>query len=151
MTPRILLRTVRPDDLRALSEVEDACFGPGTRFPPEAIAEMIAATDTSGIVAEFDGRLVGFAFQLLHGNDGAATIITVDVHPGFQRRGIGRSLVRNTLDIAKGLGARRTILQVAIDNDPAVELYKSLGFQKSGVIKDFYGEKKDAWEMERKL
>ncbi|MBK5289706.1 MAG: GNAT family N-acetyltransferase, partial [Acidimicrobiia bacterium] len=49
--------------------------------------------------------------------------------PGAQGLGLGRALVLAGLaDLNARRGARRAILYVAADNDPAVSLYSSLGF-----------------------
>lgn len=53
-------------------------------------------------------------------------ITELHVHPGFQQRGIGRSLITTITD---AVGLPRSILS-AIDTDsPARGLYRALGYQ----------------------
>uniref|UniRef100_A0AAU1LYM1 GNAT family N-acetyltransferase n=1 Tax=Streptomyces sp. NBC_00148 TaxID=2903626 RepID=A0AAU1LYM1_9ACTN len=94
-----------------------------------------------------DGRLVGFVYGLPNsrthwwstvvepylratGSDGwlddSFVITELHVHPGFQQRGIGRSLITTITD---AVGLPRSILS-AIDTDsPARGLYRALGYQ----------------------
>ena len=56
-------------------------------------------------------------------------IANVGVHPDYQRRGIARQLMEASLNMIQQRGGKRAILQVDADNIPALNLYKSLGFQ----------------------
>lgn len=55
-------------------------------------------------------------------------IANVAVHPEYQRRGIARRLMQNTMNMIRQRGGTRAILQVDHDNAPARHLYHSLGF-----------------------
>jgi ribosomal protein S18 acetylase RimI-like enzyme len=50
------------------------------------------------------------------------------VDPGFRRRGIAASMIRQVLDRLKQLGVRTVFLWVLDGNDSATRLYKRLGF-----------------------
>jgi len=56
----------------------------------------------------------------------------VFVAPGARGRGIGRTLVQHALAHAFGHGVRRVNLLVYLPNEPAVCLYRSLGFEPCG-------------------
>jgi N-acetylglutamate synthase len=56
----------------------------------------------------------------------ALACLAVDVRA--RRRGIGRALTRAALHAAVQQGARRAFLQVEESNEPAIEMYSSLGF-----------------------
>jgi ribosomal protein S18 acetylase RimI-like enzyme len=53
------------------------------------------------------------------------SIATLIVHPGYQRRGIGRSLVAEALHRGRGMAFS---VSVAAKNVPALALYRELGF-----------------------
>jgi [ribosomal protein S18]-alanine N-acetyltransferase len=55
-----------------------------------------------------------------------------------QRRGIGRALLTDLLAEAARRGARRTLLEVAVDNAPAQKLYAEFGFEPVGVRRGYY-------------
>lgn len=56
----------------------------------------------------------------------------LDVHPSFQRRGIGRQLITYGLEYAGRLKMTQVSLLVDPKNVPAVRLYQSVGFKKTG-------------------
>jgi len=58
------------------------------------------------------------------------------VHPDYQNQKIGRQLVTTVLDLAdQWLKLVRIQLEVFIDNQPAIQLYQSLGFVIEGTCK----------------
>lgn len=77
--------------------------------------------------------------------------IGVLVHPGYQRRGIGRMLMEKLIDIADNwISVKRIELEVIEDNTPAINLYKKLGFIQEGIKKHYVmknGEYKSAIMM----
>ncbi|MCU0496193.1 MAG: GNAT family N-acetyltransferase [Anaerolineae bacterium] len=65
---------------------------------------------------------------------GSAWIIAnVGVHPNYQRRGIARKLMIASLEMIRARGGDTAILQVDYLNEPAKNLYLSLGFIHEGV------------------
>lgn len=60
----------------------------------------------------------------------------LEVHEDFHRRGVGRALVTKLLELAdRWLGLVRVELHVNADNDRAVRLYESFGFEKEGRLR----------------
>jgi len=55
-------------------------------------------------------------------------VFSIEVHPGQQRRGIGRALLRGCVDWAKSRHIERLELYTRDDNDRARALYESEGF-----------------------
>lgn len=72
---------------------------------------------------------------------------TIGVDPAYQGRGIGRRLLRELLDFARG-GV--VYLEVRTDNDAALALYRSVGFQRVGLRRRYYRVSgADAYTMRR--
>lgn len=76
-------------------------------------------------------------------------LLNVGVHPGYRRAGLGRELIRLYLDVCARTGVRRSYLEVAPGNDPAVRLYRQLLFRPVGTRKRFYRGRHDALVMVR--
>ncbi|MGY5858471.1 MAG: GNAT family N-acetyltransferase, partial [Candidatus Thorarchaeota archaeon] len=55
-------------------------------------------------------------------------VAMVATHPDYRRRGLARKLVNAAIDHAKELGAKLCVLEVLDVNEPAYNLYRSLGF-----------------------
>lgn len=82
-----------------------------------------------GFVWEQDGRIVGTVIVQKMGNDPTRWLVgTVATHPDYRRRGIARRLVGRALAHARGHGAQTCVLDVEVDNEPACQLYRGLGF-----------------------
>lgn len=70
------------------------------------------------------------AFALVSLDRGMAEFGAVIVNPTIRGAGLGRRLVTGIVAWAKSAGAERIFLQVALENDVARGLYRSLGFSE---------------------
>ena len=103
-------------------------------------------------LAARDGdKLVGYAgLAFVAGPPNAeAEIHTIGVDPAYQRRGIGRDLLRGLLSVADA--ARATVfLEVRTDNAAARALYEDEDFTVVGMRKRYYQPSgADAYTMRR--
>lgn len=158
----ITIRRATPDDAEAIGRIFDTPRALwGTLQVPHMSVEMrrkrIAEADahTYPLVAVVDGEVVG---QLtLHGNarerrkhTGGLGIVVRDDRQG---RGVGTALMAVCLDMADNwLNIHRMELEVFVDNEPAIHLYKKFGFVIEGRLVDFGfrdGEYVDVYAMGR--
>jgi mycothiol synthase len=85
------------------------------------------------LLHERDGRLAAFCWTKLHHElaGPVGEIYVVAVHPDFHGLGLGRSLTVAGLRHLHSVGATEGMLYVDGDNESAVGLYLSLGFQRA--------------------
>ena len=76
-----------------------------------------------------------------------AEIVTLDVHPRWRRRGLGRELLRLAGAGAATRGVCRVRLHVAADNAAALALYRGEGYRVTGLVPDYYGPGRNALAM----
>src|SRR5699024_6485813 len=96
------------------------------------------------------GTLIGYAGLWFDGDD--AQVMTIAVAPDRQGRGTGRLLLGALLAEARMLGARSVLLEVRVDNEPALRLYEAAGFLRLGLRKRYsQPEDVDAWTMRLEL
>ncbi|GLY96364.1 ribosomal protein S18-alanine N-acetyltransferase [Actinoplanes sp. NBRC 103695] len=62
----------------------------------------------------------------------------IAVRRDAQKRGVGRTLLEALLAEAAAQGSRRTLLEVAVDNEPAQRLYARYDFEPVGIRRGYY-------------
>jgi GNAT superfamily N-acetyltransferase len=114
-----------PDDGRATLSADVPEYGPGgQRLLSLVTAERPRAWHA---VARVDGHFAGRAWSLVAGD--IAGIYDMEVWPEFQRRGLGRALLRTVCAAARAAGATRIILNATAVGEP---LYSAEGFVHIG-------------------
>ena len=97
-------------------------------------------------VAEDKGGLIGFCWTKIHGahthshsgedydhgHDALGEIYVLAVNPDYKGQGVGRDLTITGLNYLKYQGLNNVMLYVGVENKPAFNLYKSLGFNEFG-------------------
>ena len=134
-----MIRPARPDDAAALRALDRAIWGwdhSPAPCPPEG-----APFEVEGVlVAEDGGELAGYVAlghpTRLQSNRHVLLVRGLGVAPAFQRRGIGRELLRAAAEEARRRGARRLTLRVLSTNAGARALYEACGFVVEGVLRD---------------
>lgn len=135
------IRPVRPEDaeaayaLRLLPSVIDGTLA----IPSARIGETRGRLERLGpddhtFVAVVDGLVVGMAgLHVGTGKHRHTGSLGMMVHDQFQGRGIGRELLEALLHVADNfIGLTRVELEVFPDNERAVRLYESCGFEHEG-------------------
>ncbi|HLC76939.1 MAG TPA: GNAT family N-acetyltransferase [archaeon] len=79
-----------------------------------------------------NGTPVGIGAAMTDGND--CYIISVCVHPDYQRRQIGRGIIEQVVKTAKERGYARARLNVPKRNPSVKEFYKKLGFRSTDEL-----------------
>jgi ribosomal protein S18 acetylase RimI-like enzyme len=85
--------------------------------------------DGVALIAEQDGNAVGFIFCVL-GDRGRKTAHVTDIYvrPEARGQGIGRALLAEVVEPARGAGLDHVSLEVMLRNTEARHLYERLGF-----------------------
>jgi ribosomal protein S18 acetylase RimI-like enzyme len=106
-------------------------------------------------VCETEGKLVGMAFLLPSGNPTDiypadwSYIRMVGVQPGYEGRGIARTLTTMCMEEAQRLGETTIALHTSEFMDAARHIYGSLGFREVKEIPERFGKK--YWLFKREL
>jgi ribosomal-protein-alanine N-acetyltransferase len=78
-------------------------------------------------------------------------IISVAVMPDFRKLGIGYSLVAQALSALSAHHADECYLEVRLNNLPAINLYRKMGFEITRTIPHYYFDGFDAYVMTKLL
>lgn len=76
-----------------------------------------------------------------------AEVLAIAVAPGFQKRGIGRKLLRCAEKRVEEWGEKRLFLHTARENLPAQKLFLKSGYRPIALKKSFYPSGQDALMM----
>ncbi|HZN75789.1 MAG TPA: ribosomal protein S18-alanine N-acetyltransferase [Micromonosporaceae bacterium] len=89
------------------------------------------------VALDDDGAVIGYA-GLAVAPQADAWVQNLAVRRDRQRQGVGRALLEALLAEAARRGARKTLLEVAVDNVPAQRLYTAYGFETIDIRKGYY-------------
>ncbi|MFI2370630.1 ribosomal protein S18-alanine N-acetyltransferase [Streptomyces sp. NPDC018833] len=88
------------------------------------------------VVAELDGRIVGYAGLAAAG--GLGDVQTIAVEPGQWGTGLGARLLTDLLQHATAFECDEVLLEVRVDNTRAQKLYERFGFEPIGFRRGYY-------------
>ncbi|MGR3763005.1 N-acetyltransferase family protein [Rossellomorea sp. NS-SX7] len=148
---RYIIRSAKPDDAKSLSQVRIQIDGETENMDREkgeayidreGFGKIIEADSASPanlfLVAEADGEVVGFS--RCEGNSLKRTSHRVEFGVGvlkeFWGHGIGKNLLQESIEWADSNQIRKITLSVLETNEKAIQLYKKLGFEVEGILKD---------------
>jgi len=134
-----------------VSMLHCACF-PEDPWNSLAIAEIMNIAGFFGHIAWADEMPAGFALALHLGEE--CEILALGVLPSRRREGIGSALLDAICVEGSLRGARRIVLEVAVDNRAALSVYTARGFIQVGHRWNYYrqaGSRGDALVLRRAL
>ena len=144
----LIIRSAVMADLDRCAAIESACFPPTQAASRQSIRRRIETYPNHILLGEVDGLVVGFAMGPViaqptivdemfadpgcHSADHPyQSVFSLAVHPDWQRRGVGRALARFALE---RMTAETKDVEVLFGNEPARNLYRSLGFTKETLV-----------------
>jgi [ribosomal protein S18]-alanine N-acetyltransferase len=120
-------------DLDAVVAIEEAIYPhPWTRGN---FADSLEA-DYHCWILECAATVAGYTFVRVAA--GEAHLLNLSVSAPWQRRGIGREVLRFSLKLARDYGAGKILLEVRPSNKAAIALYASAGFAEIAVRRGYY-------------
>jgi len=121
----IHLRPASGDDIFELARILADAFGQPAR------PMSVDALEESTLVAERDGAVI--ATLALSRSSEQWDVYGFAVAPSYQGLGIGRDILRRVCRQAGDAGVTRLHLEVEVNNDRALGLYTSLGFERTST------------------
>jgi ribosomal protein S18 acetylase RimI-like enzyme len=132
-------------DLGSLRRIEHACF-PKDAWPLLDLLAVLTWPEVVRLKAVEDGQMIGFIAGDPRPSEHVAWIATVSVLPEYQRRGIGRALLR---ECEQRLIQPRIRLCVRVSNKSAIHLYQQEGYYAMDTWREYYNDKENGLVMEK--
>lgn len=147
----IVLRLARPADAPAVAAMSRDLIeaGLGWRYRSARIARLVAAPETTVLVAAAGERIAGFAIMEFGAERAHLMLFAVD--PRQQRQGIGRRMIEWLLKSAQTAGMASVHLELRAANAGARAFYRSVGFDATLQVPDYYDGREPALRMVRVL
>ncbi len=127
------IRSATMDDCAQLAAARNSAFG--GNWTPEAYRDQVMRKpgyepEREIVVETPNGQLAAFTIIWLDVVNKVGQFEPVGTHRDFQRRGLARAMMFYALAEMKRQGMETAIVEHTADNLPALELYRSLGFEK---------------------
>ena len=132
----VQIREMTLDDLEQVMVIERENFS--VPWTENGFFSFLLRQDTLFLTVEEDGRVVGYCGAVLVPDEGDVT--NVSVSRDCQGQGIGRALVQELVGRAAAAGVARLYLEVRRSNARALRLYGGMGFEQTGIRKNYYEE-----------
>jgi ribosomal protein S18 acetylase RimI-like enzyme len=124
-------------------EFDPQRFIAATRHTAEGYGEFLGTQlrkrDVCVLVAERDGKIVGYTYATLEPRDwmslrdNAGVIQDIIIDPEHRGGGVGRKLLDATLAFLQAAGAPRVVLSTAARNEGAQRFFASAGFRPTMI------------------
>jgi ribosomal-protein-alanine N-acetyltransferase len=136
------MRPMRWWDIPNVATLEAQLFEEA--WTTEQFWSELAQPTRAYIVAE-DDQIIGYGGVYLLPPD--SDIQTIAVAPGAQGQGIGSAILDELMSIARDRGCTSMMLEVRSDNEAAMSVYQSRGFEPLSHRRDYYAPGVDAIVM----
>ncbi|MGH8773525.1 MAG: ribosomal protein S18-alanine N-acetyltransferase [Burkholderiales bacterium] len=147
--PEILYRPMLGDDLDIVLAIENSIYD----YPwSEGNFQDSLDAGHHCWILEIKHEIAGYGVMMLGARE--AHLLNLSVAGEWQRQGLGRSLLKHFVSLARALYAEIMILEVRPSNSKAQALYEDFGFGRIGIRRGYYpaGDgREDAMVMNLKL
>ena len=103
------------------------------------------------VATDEGNHIIGYAGVLVVAPGVEADVLTVGVLPQSQKQGIATAFMQRLEEWSSTKGAPAMMLEVGVNNAPAIALYEKLGYANISTRRDYYGPGLDAFVMRKEL
>ena len=146
----LVIRKALSSDLTALIDLENACFN-NDKLSPRSLKRWLNAKHGILLVADNGEQVCGYGLVWCHKGTRLARLYSLAVKPTMQGKGIAKMLLAALEKQTCERGRIYLRLEVAVNNESAIGLYKSLGYRVFGQYSDYYDDHSDALRMQKNI
>lgn len=152
------LRRYRDSDFARLLEIDQACFVEGIAYNADEMRYFLRMPAAITLVAvggsvgdAIQGFIIADHFRQRRASRYMGRIITIDVGPESQHRGLGSLLLSAAESELRSAECDYVSLETAVNNEPALRFYKKHGYSVLRVLPRYYMNSIDGLLMGKKL
>ncbi len=136
----IIIERAKPRDFEVIFKLEEMSYK--DPWPREVfIVDFLFNSSAQYYVAKSSGKIVGFLG--IWQEEDRLHIINVTVHPEEREKGIGKTLIKYAIELARERKKKEVYLEARVSNTIAISLYKSMGFEETERINSYYQDGED--------
>ncbi len=141
------VREMKEEDIPVVYEINRRSFTTDA-WSRESLEREFRLPYSLRFVLEMEGRVVGYSILWLIKEE--AFLMTFAIDPSYRNKGLGKYLLSEIINLLSG---KATTLQLDVrkSNLPAINLYRSMGFEIVRERPKFYSDGETALLMELKL
>jgi len=137
---KVVIRTFSEADLEAIVEIDRKVLGKSRwNYWKQQIDLTHSHFPLSCLVAEFEGRVIGFILGEVSGGefnvpDTVGWISTIGVDPVFRHRGVARKLSQEFIKNLKSVGVNIVYTLVNWSDWDLLNFFRAMGFSRGGEM-----------------
>ncbi|MCX9025509.1 MAG: ribosomal protein S18-alanine N-acetyltransferase [Candidatus Methanoperedens sp.] len=143
----IIIRKFKPSDFQWVIDIERKVFD---EHDPYLYMQFYETYPESFVVAEINGFVVGYVAGFM-AKEGVGRVFSLAVHPSYQNRGVGGSLLNEIIWVLQRFGVTEIILEVRSGNIKAKRFYERHGFRQIGIKEKYYNDAENACLMKLEI
>jgi [ribosomal protein S18]-alanine N-acetyltransferase len=143
----IEIRRACVDDLPAILRIETKSFDRDAWDRELFLDYLNRPARSVFLVAAINRKVVGYA--LAFHSETRAEIHSIAVAPAQRGQGVAAALLRRIIALLRRRGFETVSLNVRLENEAAIRLYRKLGFQRVRRVNGYYEDGAPAWRMRR--
>ncbi|MCT7977608.1 GNAT family N-acetyltransferase [Laspinema olomoucense] len=90
-------------------------------------------------VAVIDKEIVGYTIGCPQFNTNHAWLLSLCIHPDWQRKGIGKKLIKQFLSQVSSFGLKNIYLTAKPEDKIVIKIYENFGFEKTSCEENYFG------------
>ena len=154
MASEVTLRRFANEDLDKVVSINRSCLP--ENYSTYFYLDIYKNCPDAFIVAEVEGRLVGYIMCRVESGLSdfsrirlarKAHVVSIAVVPEYRRLGIATSLMLSATSALTTYGCSEAFVEVRVTNEPAIRLYRKIGFQIIRRTPRYYYDGEDAYVM----
>ena len=145
----MIIKRVRKINIKKMVEIENSNFKEPWNYKT-LYYESQHSVNTRFLGVYIDDEIVGYiGFWIMIDY---IDIINIAIHNDFKRMGIASELLNSVEEFARNIEVEKICLEVNVNNEAAINLYKKFGYKEVRLIKNYYDRlKEDAYLMQKEL
>jgi len=149
-TNGMTIRLFQPSDLPQMADLERAVFGSGA-YSYYFFRQIYDLFPQLIWVAASERMLVGHVCGAIDQSGETGWLLDFGVHASARRTGVGQQLIACCLDEMAQAGVERVKTTIHVDNEAGIRLCEKVGFRRTHIEENYYGDGEDRIILEYTL